>query len=164
MTPINDFYFNVKDLASYLYHKKPDISPLKLQKGLYFLFAYHGALYGERTEEGVFEGTVGKPKYLFEAHFEAWQYGPVVREVYHADRTGEYADPESQDSAIRLIESEPEVKKFIDEMFEQIDSVSDFKLVDRSHQDEAWKNAYAKGQSTPMDNEEIIKEYRESYV
>ncbi|WP_340018375.1 type II toxin-antitoxin system antitoxin SocA domain-containing protein [Paenibacillus sp. FSL H3-0457] len=164
MTQERQFYFDVDTVASYLYHINPSISPLKLQKGLYFLFAYHGALYGEKVEDGVFEGTIGMPKYLFDAEFEAWQYGPVIRYVYFSDRDGDYVADNKPEKAKFEIEKEPEVKKFIDELFEQIDSVSDFKLVDRSHQDEAWKSAYKKGQSTPMNNELIIQEYREQYV
>lgn len=161
---MREYRFRVDTIASYLYHLKPDISPIKLQKSLYFLFAYYGALYGAEPKEGANEGTVGSGKYLFDANFQAWQYGPVIREVWANDRDNYYSQPDKIRDAIAEIGQEPEIKKFIDELFEQIDAVSDFKLVDRSHQDEAWKRAYEKGQSTVMDNEEIIREYREKYV
>ncbi|WP_431785765.1 Panacea domain-containing protein [Paenibacillus lactis] len=160
----SDYMFSVDTLASYLYSLKNNISPLKLQKSLYFLFAYHGALYTQETGEGVFEGTSVAPKYLFNAQFEAWQYGPVIRQVYNNDKRGIYSSPDMIEAATKEVESEPEVKKFIDELFMQIDSVSDFKLVDRSHQDDSWKEAYSQGQSTLMDNEQIIQEYQEKYV
>lgn len=162
--PIGDAIFNVDTVASYLYHLKPDISPLKLQKSLYFLFAYHGAVYAQGTGEGVFEGTLGSPKYLFDAQFEAWQYGPVIRSVYFKDRDNEYSDPEKVMDSVSRISAEPECQKFIDELFEQINAVSDFKLVDRSHEDDVWKRAYEPGKSNVMDNEEIITEYVEKYV
>lgn len=157
--------FNVHVLASYLYSKNPHISPLKLQKSLYFLFAYFGAFYSEEViGEGISEGVALQSKVLFNANFEAWQYGPVIKEVYTEDKYGEgYSTPEKISHAVLEVEKEPEVKKFIDEMFEQFDAVSDFKLVDRSHQDLAWQNAYKKGQSSVMDNEEIIREYRDYY-
>lgn len=161
---IADPYFDVHTVARYLYGLKPNISPLKLQKSLYFLFAYHGALYTKDIEEGQFEGTIGSKKPLFNAEFEAWQYGPVIREVYFKDRDNEYREPEGIQQASAEIESEPEVKKFIDELFGQIDEFSDFKLVDRSHQDKSWMKAYNKGQSTVMSNESIIEEYLGNYV
>ncbi|GIP60597.1 Panacea domain-containing protein [Paenibacillus woosongensis] len=164
MKPDNEFVFDVDTIASYLYSKKPNISPLKLQKSLYFLFAYHGAVYAQDSEVGVFEGVANGPQYLFEARFEAWQYGPVIRDVYNKDKRGFYSDPDLMEQAIEKVSRQQEIKMFIDDLFEQIDSVSDFKLVDRSHQDVAWKNAHAKGQSTEMNNEEIILEYKESYV
>lgn len=157
--------FNVDTIARYLYHLKPDISPLKLQKSLYFLFAYHGALYAQSTEDGTFEGTSVPPMRLFDATFEAWQYGPVIRDVYTKDKRGEYADDLHKiTQAVAEVTSEPEIQTFIHELFDQIDSVSDFKLVDRSHEDQAWKDAYRKGQSTAMDNDLIIKEYVDKYV
>ena len=156
--------FDVHTVANYLYSLNDKISPLKLQKSLYFLFAYHGAMYAKQPEEGVFEGSSGSQSLLFDARFEAWKYGPVIREVYERDRSGGYGHPEYLQAAIREVESHPEIKKFIDELFEDINSVSDFKLVDRSHQDEAWREAYAQGQSTPMNHQRIIEEYAEKYV
>lgn len=162
--PESNYLFHVDTLASYLYSLKNNISPLKLQKSLYFLFAYHGAVYTQETDEGVFEGTSQAPKYLFNGQFEAWQYGPVIRSVYNNDKRGVYSDPQSIERAVEDVSKEVEVKKFIDELFSQIDSVSDFKLVDRSHQDDSWKEAYCQGQSTLMDNEQIIQEYQNKYV
>ncbi|MGN7456362.1 Panacea domain-containing protein [Paenibacillus pasadenensis] len=157
--------FEVDTVANYLYGKKPDISPLKLQKSLYFLFAYHGAYYTEEAEEGVLEGSIASQnKYLFNAEFQAWKFGPVIREVYFRDRDGLYGSPEEIAEANIVIGQNPEAKKFIDELFEQIDAVSDFTLVDRSHEDWVWKKAFAKNQSTPMNSDEIIKEYSDRYV
>lgn len=153
---------DVHTIAKYLFSLKDNLSPLKLQKSLYFLFAYHGALYSKDTEEGVFEGSMETPKYLFNADFDAWKYGPVIREVYFANRDGEYNNTDEIQEAVSEIEKHPEIKKFIDELFGQIDSVSDFSLVDRSHEDNAWKEAY-KHQAL-MNKDNIIAEYIEKYV
>ena len=57
---------------------------------------------------------------------------------------------------------EKDVWSFIDDMIAQIDPINDFGLVARSHQDSAWKKAYKAGQShCPMNEEEIIKDYKE---
>ncbi len=157
--------FDVNTIARYLYSLKPNISPLKLQKSLYFLFAFHGAVYRNKEEEGVFEGSSGATtRYLFDAEIQAWKYGPVIPEVYFAQRDGEYEDKDKIKAAIDEVSVNDEVKEFINEMFEQIDGVTDFKLVDRSHRDDAWQRAYAVEQSTEMDKEAIIQEYIEKYV
>lgn len=163
MTRQSEALFSVDTVARYLYHLKPDISPLKLQKSLYFLFAYYGAIYAQDDEDGLFEGThEAVPKRLFNATFEAWQYGPVIRDVWVKDKQGEYTNPEKMRQAVASIESNTEVKQFIKDLFNQIDSVSDFTLVDRSHEDTSWKQAY-RGNKI-MDNDLIIREYVEKYV
>lgn len=48
--------------------EKRDISPLKLQKLLYFAEGYHLAIHGTS---------------LFVDEIEAWKFGPVVESVYH---------------------------------------------------------------------------------
>lgn len=153
---------DVNYLASYLHNLKPDISPIKLQKSLYFLYAYHGAFYNQRATETVSEGTPNDNIELFKAEFEAWKYGPVIREVYFKKKNNEYNDGRKIEEAVSVIEKQPETKKFIDDLFRQLDSVSDFALVDRSHMDDAWKEAYKS--DAIMDKESLIKEYAEKYV
>jgi uncharacterized phage-associated protein len=163
MTTVKDVVFDsVHTVANYLYEKKPDISPLKLQKSLYFLYAYYGAYYAKQAEDGVFEGSVKLPKYLFNAEFEAWKYGPVIRDVYSYNKSNFYSLSHLRAPSVLEVNENLEVKKFIDELFEQIDSVSDFALVDRSHEDNVWKEAFKT--DSIMDNDEIIKEYIERYV
>ena len=157
-------WFDVDTVARYLYHLNRSISPLKLQKSLYFLFAYHGALYARQPEEGKFEGSVENPRWLFDARFEAWQYGPVIRDVWHKEKAGTYLNSDLIRDAVDRIEHEQEIMRFIGELFPQIDVVSDFQLVERSHADECWKEAYKQGRSTLMDNEAIIAEYVARYV
>jgi uncharacterized phage-associated protein len=156
--------FSVNTMAKYLYSLNKNLSPLKLQKSLYFLFAYYGALYSKQNEEGVFEGSLNTPKYLFDADFEAWKYGPVIRDVYFGNKDGVYnSDDEGIKLAVDEVSENIEIKKFIDEMFEQINSVSDFGLVDRSHEDKVWQNAY-KTEGKIMNHDEIIEEYTQRYV
>ncbi|WNF35221.1 DUF4065 domain-containing protein [Bacillaceae bacterium IKA-2] len=166
MTESNYIFNSVHTVAAYLFSKKEDISPLKLQKSLYFLFAYHSALYdtsNQEGKEGIIEGLNESPQFLFDAQFEAWKFGPVIREVYVADKYEHiYEDKGLIDEAVKEVENLPEIKKFIDDLFEQIDSVSDFSLVERSHNDDAWKIAYDTEEAL-IDHSIIIKEYKEKY-
>ena len=56
-----------------------------------------------------------------------------------------------------------EISNFIDDVSEMIMNKSDFALVDRSHEDQVWKNAIAQGNSTTMKKEDIENEYREIF-
>lgn len=165
MATEKDYIFDSpKRVAGYLFHKYGDLSPLKLQKALYFLFAYHGAVYARGQKDGELEGTKENLK-LFNVEFEAWKYGPVIREVYTAEKNGEFYDSGYLEECMNLVEQHAEERKFIDDLFEQINKVSDFSLVDRSHQDKAWEKVYQKdGVPAKMHNEQIIEEYASRYV
>lgn len=159
----HEFAFeNVDDLINYLYNQYGELTPIKLQKGLYFLYAYYGATYGKtRESEGVLEQDFADfPDSLFDAQFEAWTYGPVIKDVWAKQKAGFYGNDTPNIQNIKR-----EIILFIDELFEQINSVSDFSLVDRSHEDEAWIDAYNSGATTKiMNNNDLIEEYKRKYL
>lgn len=144
---------NVHALAKYLYSRQSEYSPIKLHKGLYFLFAYYGAL--NKTEDGF--------PYLFHAQMEAWKYGSVIREVFDQRNEPHYFSELSVQEAIQELESQPEVKRFVDELIQQIYSVSDYSLVCRNHQDEAWQKGRLNENNT-IDLPSLIQEYQEHYL
>ena len=60
---MTDYYFeNVDDLVQHLLYKFNELSPLKLQKGLYFLFAFYSGNYQNSEEDGVSESNYEYPK------------------------------------------------------------------------------------------------------
>ncbi|WP_179124076.1 Panacea domain-containing protein [Marinococcus halophilus] len=152
--------YNVHDVARYLHwlkrNKGEELSPIKLQKGLYFLYAFYGAIYDVDAKEMESEGS-NNLSTLFDAEFEAWQYGPVIRDVYFRNKDNSY-DELSIRASVETIRQNPEAKAFIDEMFEEINSVSDFTLVDKSHEDQAWYKAFKNNQDV-IDNDYLIREY-----
>lgn len=138
---------NVHDVCRLIKKINPQVSPLKLQKSLYFMYAYYGAM---------------QDKELFQAEFEAWDYGSVIREVYLQNKDGIYDQNDFDESTIN-----PEQQEYIRDLFRQIDSVSDFSLVSRNHIDESWQEA--KSRRTPekmetIDNKRLIAEYKRDYV
>lgn len=155
------YFFNDKyELVSYLMNQFRNATPLKIQKAMYFLWAFYAATYGniDYSNESEFDEIDQYPKELFEAHFEAWRYGPVLDDVY-----SKYKD---DDECIhQKVEPQHEGMKgdvwsFINDLVKQIDKVNDFGLVSRSHQDRAWRNVYKEGYlHTPMDNEAIKEDY-----
>ena len=144
---------SVHTVARYLYFVQPDLSPIKLHKGLYFLFAYYGASNAKENEFPL----------LFDAKFEAWKYGPVVREVFNERNDDKYFSEELVREAVKEVESVGDIKTFIDELISDIYSYSDLTLVFRSKQDTTWENA-VKSEDRLINTFRLVQEYKEKYL
>ncbi|MDD3831997.1 MAG: DUF4065 domain-containing protein [Clostridia bacterium] len=155
-------YFNAEDLAYYTSQSfekkfKEKISSIKLQKSLYFLFAYWGGFVkksnqASKDDRESFEVKDYRP-YLFDNTIEAWIYGPVVPSVF---KSFDLNNKEQAQKACVKINGFPFVKAFIDDLLNDLFRVSDFKLVDLSHQDKSWKDQFCYLES--FHNHEIKKE------
>jgi len=98
------------------------ISNLKLQKLLYYSQCYHLAMYD-------------KP--LFNEDIYAWQYGPVVPDVYH-----EYKHLGPEAIAVPEEEVEPidaQSSALIKEIYEVFGQFSALKLMEMTHNETPWK-------------------------
>ena len=66
----NNYLTTIDNIIGLMKEEIQDISPLRLQKTLYFLYAYYGASYGNMSNSKEFEFTTDDkfnlPKYLFE--------------------------------------------------------------------------------------------------
>lgn len=154
---------NAKALAAYVnnFFKDKygrDMSPVRLQKTVYFCFAYWGGFVekGKRYQKDNHEIDVsGYDSYLFDEKIEAWVYGPVVPDVYHATKIQDFFDE-------KIFRNHVETKSIIDNIIEDTLGINDFKLVDIAHDDNSWKrhfhyeNAY---HNEEIPKEEIIEEY-----
>lgn len=100
------------------------MSNLKLQKLLYYSQGYHLALYGQP---------------LFHEDIVAWQYGPVVREVYHEykfyGREGIPA-PECFDSNVLPQHS----RQVIIDVYEQYGQYEASVLMHFTHEEAPWQH------------------------
>jgi uncharacterized phage-associated protein len=105
------------------------MSPLKLQKILFFAQGWHLGIYG-------------KP--LFDDPVLAWKFGPVVQDVYATFR-------HFGDQNIAMTDwhcstgaqvTDPEDKAFLDRIFAEyaVESASD--LVERTHNTDPWLDAW----------------------
>lgn len=113
------------------------ITPLKLQKLLYYI-------------QGLSAKVYGKP--AFDNPFYAWSYGPVVSDVYQVYK-GRNPIMTPTDS-IKISEG---LNKIIDIVISSYGQIEAEKLIDLTHQEEPWIN-------TPKDhiiNFDLIKEYFE---
>ncbi len=158
----NKGVFSALELAGYIKYRysimdsriSDEISPLKLQKSLYFCFAYWGGFVRKGKNQKK-EIEFNNSEYLFNERIEAWVYGPVVPDVYHEKYIAE-------NDGTNLFNGKLYIKEFIDGLLNDILNVSDFKLVEQSHCDECWKRHFRQKEifhNNEIPKEEIIKEY-----
>lgn len=146
------YYFNdVDSLVEHILYEFPGITPLKLQKSLYMLFAFYIVVIrsGRETNEDI-------PDRLFKADFEAWSSGPVIRDVYQKVKDDSY---QARAYSFRIKALDLEIRNFIGSLVSQIMRKSDFALMTRSREDDCWKNAIKKGKTTRISMDDIIAEY-----
>lgn len=160
--------FNAIQLAGYIinYYKNKfgeEISSIKLQKTLYFLFAFWGGFVRKSHEadpESV-EEIIQEDECLFNNKIEAWVYGPVVPDVFVAFKT-KTIEQLYKGEELLFSGTNPLVKNTIDGMLDDILPISDFKLVSISHEDKCWSNNFDVLQTkhhNEIQKEDIIKEY-----
>jgi len=159
-------YFKALDLAEYINHKHRekydgrDISNIKLQKSLYFLFAYWGG-FARKSQLGKSEITIDK-ELLFDDEIQAWVYGPVLPNVYNHYKSNNFKSGIELQKIISEVESSGIVAEFINDLLSELFDISDFKLVDLAHADNAWKKHFksnANYHNDEIPKEEIISEY-----
>lgn len=159
------FFDDSLTLARHLKSRDPEISPLRLQKTMYFLFAFYSKQFGalhvddEKVEEGIFEGSNEEsyPKYLFDEEFEAWKFGPVLRSVYAENKSGRLEPEEWKPNGYQG----EQVLEMFDEAIEAINKLGDFELVERTHEDSAWRKALKDtGVPEKMSKEDIVNDYK----
>ena len=111
-----------------------DISPMKLQKLMYFLYR-------------DYLNTTGDP--LFSERFETWQYGPVLSQVYHAFKgygassiKKYYID--SDGNALKVNEgNNPEFARILDRVWERYKNYNGIQLSELTHKNHtAWYKAW----------------------
>lgn len=112
----------------------PPITPLKLQKLLYFCYKK----YYEDTDEA-----------LFSERFEAWPYGPVLRSIYdefhafHSDPITKFA--RNADSSVTLVDNTPaaeQVNIAIGFVWEKYKGYTGIELSNLTHREgTAWYKA-----------------------
>ena len=122
------------DIASYFVQLddtrdiEDGITNLKLQKLLYYAQGYHLAYFD-------------KP--LFADPIKAWQYGPVVPNVYQIlKQFGRYPVDFSRDDFQKVNPSllANDSRNLLDSVFEQLGQYSAWKLMEMTHEEDPWKH------------------------
>ncbi len=153
--------YNVLDICRFIINycdeKDYNLSNLKLQKILYFVQAYF--LCAEETQKACFAETI-----------EAWDFGPVVPVAYHEyKRFGNTNIPRIM-TYIEYDESNfwnSKVKAFNDDVIDERDKATIRRLVDKfvkysttslvniTHRQAPWKDAYVPGRGNTITHEAI---------
>lgn len=109
------------------------VSNLKLQKLLYYMQGFHLAFFDEP---------------LFNENIEAWQYGPVVPEIYHRfKQCGNSNISLAADAQIvSLTEDEEDIFKQVYDSYAQFSAL---KLMQMTHDETPWK-------TTPKERDSVI--------
>ena len=109
-----------------------DLTNLKLQKLLYFAQVEYLKEFGEQ---------------LFSEDIQAWQYGPVVKEVYDWLRgCGAYVITEFDISLEDLSDIPENIKEFLDDFWSKYQKYSAWGLVEKTHEKgSVWNQVYAGG-------------------
>lgn len=138
--------YRAMDVANYIIGytnsmEKP-VTNLKLQKMLYFI---QGFSYSKRDEAFISDD------------FEAWRYGPVVRDVYiEFSRYGSLLITDFYNSNYQNINFEKKDKEFLDDMIQSLNNYSTSKLVSASHaKDSPWALAYNNSDKSLISKEDI---------
>ena len=130
------------EVARYiLKNSSKDLSNLELQKTLYFSEINYIKKY---------------KKHLIDDDFEAWQFGPVLREVYYEYR---HYGANSIDKPKEEIELDDDIKMILNKTIEECNQKSYWKLVDESHKKGgAWEQCFDENIKKIIPKEKIKQE------
>lgn len=132
-------------VLAYLFQSTKEITPLALQKMLYFIQGIHMLLFEEE---------------VFREDCQAWAHGPVYKEVYDVFRDFQYnpiEDARFSKFGNRMNELSEHEKKVIDLVAESFGSYDGKALEQVTHKEAPWKEARAGCPSEQRSNEVITK-------
>jgi uncharacterized phage-associated protein len=145
--------YSADDISQYFLFKAETsdreelLSNLKLQKLVYYA-------------QGLYLAMFNKP--LFDEKIEAWPYGPVIPELYNKfkkyGRKGISANKTFDSSKINRKDME-----FLDNIYNMFGQFSGSRLIEISHSDACWENAWQAGSKeiTHESMKECLKKYIE---
>lgn len=133
------------DVANYFLslNDYEDLTNLKIQKMVYYAYGWHLALYD-------------KP--LFDAKFEAWEYGPVIPDLYQ--KLKKYKNrpvPIPQNFNPNIVGNKTE---FLDDIYIKYGRYSASKLCDLTHvKSTPWDIVYNDSSNNCIINDQLLKVY-----
>jgi len=122
--------YSVKDVIHWFLSKE-EMSPKKLQKLLYYSYAWFLTLQNESVEE--------LENRLFDEKFEAWVHGPVIYTVYDDYRHQGYRPINRYEGQIPAFDDETE--DVLNQVWEVYGHFTGNELESISHQEDPWIKA-----------------------
>ena len=149
-----DIRYNVDEIANY-FLSKSEMTPKKLQKILYFAYAWYLAIMNESKDELNIK--------LFNNQFEAWIHGPVCPEIY-AEYKSYGANPIPKKDGITT-EFTREDLDVLEQVWDVYGQYTANQLESITHQHDPWINTRKKANCSTFDwcnsviSDESIFEY-----
>ncbi|MEG6615014.1 type II toxin-antitoxin system antitoxin SocA domain-containing protein [Peptococcaceae bacterium 1198_IL3148] len=135
-------------VVRYLLANSADITPLALQKQLYFAQGFHIAFTGE---------------YLFHNNCEAWVHGPVFRSVYFKYKDRGYNPIEEEDYEYGEIKLTTVERELLDSIIRNFGCYSGKVLEEMTHAEEPWRVTRMGLRDNESSNRIIAKELIAEY-
>lgn len=121
------------NIAKYMLSKK-SLTPKQVQKLLYYAYSLYLIKYNTNYDSE----NMNK---LFEDKIEAWQHGPVIRDVYDYIKKTAYSNELVYcNSEIKLTNSK--IENFIDKILAVFGKYSGYELEMMTHSELPWKLTY----------------------
>lgn len=121
-----------RDVAQYILESRGPMTSMKLQKLVYYSQAW---------------SVVWEDDVLFSDPIEAWKNGPVVRDLWDANRHQFRVGTVTNGDSSRLSAIQKETVNVVLEYYGDHDAQW---LSDLTHMEDPWKHAYAEGQNTEI--------------
>ena len=141
----------INTVIQYILFKCEDITPLALQKALYYVQGFHYAFHRD---------------FLFEEDCQAWVHGPVYEEVYDLFKDFKFNPIEDNRFAIlkeRFEELDDQEKMVIDLVINTFGKYSGKVLENITHNEDPWKDARSDYEPLQPSREIISKEEIKKY-
>lgn len=126
-----DGMYNIQDIINWFLSRQA-MSPKKLQKMLYYAYAWTLTLMNENEDE--------LNTRLFDAKFEAWVHGPVVKSVYDKYKENGSQEIPKLDTIYEMKDND-EIVDILEQVMDIYGGFNGNQLENITHQEEPWKNA-----------------------
>lgn len=121
------------DVADFFLSKEA-LSPKKVQKLVYYAYAWYIALYNQDVNH------INETLFLEEP--EAWMHGPVFRSLYNKYKGYGWQEIPKRNNILRRSKITSEsLTSFLNDVWEKYGKFSADQLEFRTHQEEPWKKA-----------------------
>lgn len=134
---------NIEDVQNWFLSRQ-EMSPKKLQKILYYAYSWGLVFFNEDVEN--------LKNVLFDAKFEAWVHGPVIREVYSEFASYGYEDIEKRDDTSGKLPED--VEDLLNQVFDAYGRFNGNELESLTHSELPWREARAG--LRPMDSSDVV--------
>lgn len=143
-----------KEIANYMLSKRV-LTPKQVQKLLYYAYSLYLIKYNDKYQQGQMNK-------LFDDKIEAWEHGPVIREVYdYIKKVALSNQLVACNQKINL--SSEKVENFIDKILKIYGNFSGYELEKMTHSEEPWNNAMKISKNSIISDEIIYNYYSNKY-